>query len=332
MKLQAKILMVLVAQCLALGVSAQTADDAVVALNTDRITYSYQGGQYYENLWKNDEIYRSRPLSAGTPLVIDWEIPQNGAIFAQGVTLTSGWYDVNKKEDGRTGNDAVMCWAAVCANMLEWWQDRYVEKYGALPSNAVSGAGKEYELALFELYQRDWKNDHGSEVYYGIPWYLTGEDRTANAMYVAKPIREGGYFAAEWAQLGIPDQYVYEVSGYSTWDDGWGVDTSRDAIDIFTEYVVDAINRGMASLSIRVGYSNMHAITLWGYELDEKGRVKTIYVTDSDDLISKPKEPRVQLMQKYAVEVRNGREVGIVGAYDGFNMISQIVPFHGNLK
>ena len=323
-----------------MSVSAQTVRAehqlTVQTAVTDSITYSETDGQYTENLWRNGTIYQHRPVTEGASLLLDWTKPKEptpGVVFAQGVTRESGWYDVNKKGDGRTGKDGEMCWAAACANMLEWWQDRYKERYGALPATAITGAGKEYELALFEIYQTHWENYYGSEVYYGIPWYLTGEDRSENAMYVAHPIKPGGFFAEQWTEISqqISDPYVYEVNGYATWGDGWEVDTSTPAWDIFSQIVIDAIDHGMASISIRVGYSNMHAITLWGYELNEQGRVNKVYVTDSDDLISKPKEPRVQLMQEYEVVETNGRSIGIKGAYDGINVITQIVPFKANL-
>ncbi|MBR5818773.1 MAG: IdeS/Mac family cysteine endopeptidase, partial [Alistipes sp.] len=49
----------------------------------------------------------------------------NSIVFAEGVDIASGWYDVNKKGAGDNG-DINMCWAAASANMIQWWQDRYV--------------------------------------------------------------------------------------------------------------------------------------------------------------------------------------------------------------
>ena len=140
-------------------------DKAVQTAVTDSITYTEDYGFYTENLWREGKIYRQRTVTEGANLLLDWtqpEPPQTGVVFAEGVTRNSGWYDVNKKGDGRTGKDGVMCWAAVCANMLEWWQDRYKEQYGALPETAITGPGKEYELAIFEIYQTHWENLYGS--------------------------------------------------------------------------------------------------------------------------------------------------------------------------
>lgn len=274
-------------------------------------------------------------FTAGTINTAQFKIDQlNPVFFAKGVTLHSGWYDVNKKGDGRTEiGDAAMCWAAASANMLEWWQDRYKDVHGSLPPKAVTGKGENYELAIFELFHTLWDNsEYGSEVSYGIPWYFTGRDiaKEINAQYVARPLSPGtgGYFSNEWPEIEpvMGDNYVYYVQYYYNW--GPGGDTGRSELDIFTELVKDAINHGMASLSISVGQV-MHAITLWGYELNENGLLKKVYVTDSDDLIKTPKAPRVQLMQEYEVTTRGDREVGIVRAYDPYNMFSQIVPFKG---
>ena len=56
-------------------------------------------------------------------------------VFAEGVTLTSGWYDVNKKAQGDNG-DINMCWAATSANMIQWFQDRYKAAGKTLPAGS----------------------------------------------------------------------------------------------------------------------------------------------------------------------------------------------------
>ena len=70
------------------------------------------------------------------------ELPQQPAegksiVFVEGVTSASGWYDVNKMGDGTLNGDVNMCWAAASANMIQWWQDRYVAAGKSLPSTAV---------------------------------------------------------------------------------------------------------------------------------------------------------------------------------------------------
>ena len=322
--------------CHSMAIQAQEISETTVnAAITDSITYTQENSQFVENLWYEGKIYRSRTVSQGTPISFCWDKPdqpQEKVVFARGVSPEKGWYDVNKKGDGTTGNDAVLCWAACCANMLEWWQERYKERFGELPEKAITGVGKEYELALFELYQRDWKNNHGSEVDYGIPWYLTGEDRTENVQGVARPIAPGGYYTDQWDKISplIPENYIYCVEAYPTWGDGWDVDPKSEPLEIFTNLVIDAFKYGMASITIQVGYSNMHAITVWGYELDDNGLVSQLYITDSDDMLNRPKEPRVPILHKFGI-AKKGRDIGIVGMLDGFNMIARFIPFKAGL-
>ena len=255
--------------------------------------------------------------------------------FANGVTRTSGWYDVNKKEDGRSDfGDAVLCWGAASSNMLEWWQDRYREVNGSLPAKAITGVGQDYELAIFERYLHDWDNSHGGQVYFGIPWYFTGEDRAGDIGMQdnASPKKgTGGYYKKEWPKieklLGAGKKYVDYYEAFSTWGE-WG-DTSKPADRIVTDLIVNAIQNGIASLSVRAGYSNQHAITLWGYELDADGLLSKVYVTDSDDMLNQPKAPRVQLMQEYDVKKLAQYEIYLLGTYAGNLEITQIVPFIG---
>ena len=251
------------------------------------------------------------------------------AVFAKGVSHTSGWYDVNKKGDGTTlHGDALMCWAASSANMIAWWQDRYSETYGNLPSGAVSGTGDEYELALFELYQQHWKNNYGSEVYFGIPWYFSGENRGGTMVNSAQPYAgTGGYWQAEWPAIEavMGHDYVPYVQYYAGWGP-WRPDTSIDAWDVMTRYIVEGIRDGVMSISINAGFSAIHAITLWGYELNEDGRVGKVYVTDSDDLLKTPSAPRVQILNDYNVG-RNSKdrdEIGLLNCYKPFCAISQL--------
>ncbi|MBR3914656.1 MAG: IdeS/Mac family cysteine endopeptidase, partial [Bacteroidales bacterium] len=78
-------------------------------------------------------------------------------VFAEGVTVNSGWYDVNKVGMGDNG-DINMCWAASCSNIIQWWQDRYVAAGNSLPANAVTGPGANgtYQLALMDMYHSLW--------------------------------------------------------------------------------------------------------------------------------------------------------------------------------
>lgn len=72
----------------------------------------------------------------------------------------------------------------------------------------------------------------------------------------------------------------------------------------------------------------LHGVTLWGYEIDySTGLVTKLYITDSDNQLKTPNEPRVQTLEVYELKMRNdGKGVGIVDAYMPFCEITEIVP------
>jgi hypothetical protein len=64
------------------------------------------------------------------------------------------------------------------------------------------------------------------------------------------------------------------------------------------------MDRGLVSLAVSLG-SNLgtlhHATTLWGYEIDNAtGLLTRIWITDSDDMTTEPKEP---VLHEYTVSV-----------------------------
>ena len=252
-------------------------------------------------------------------------------VFAEGVTLTSGWYDVNKKADGANG-DINMCWAAASSNMIQWWQDRYVAAGNKLPSTAVTGVGTKsytkygpYELALMEVFHSEWDNSRGGHMEQAIPWYFEGKlygGEYASAGTQATPKSSGGYWSSVWSSVEpyiyrgykhdlfpteYPNMYTYCYNNYYIWGNGSGLN-GTDRLAKFTELVVQSFKRGIASLTISLS-SNIsslhHATTLWGYEIDNSTRLLTrVWLTDSDDLTTEPKQ---QLLNEYSVSIGDGQ-------------------------
>ena len=169
--------------------------------------------------------------------------------FAEGVSLESGWYDVNKVKDGTVNGDINMCWAASCANIIQWWQDRYVEAGNTLPAGAVTGPGTKiypegykYNLALMELYRDLWWNGKGGDTDHGVIWYFEGRNvqKYASEGSHAQPNdnTSGGYYSSIWNQI-LPKVYheyksdifpnefynliSKEYNNYSNWGNGSGV-------------------------------------------------------------------------------------------------------------
>lgn len=235
-------------------------------------------------------------------------------VFAEGVTVNSGWYDVNKVGMGENG-DINMCWAASCSNIIQWWQDRYVAAGNSLPANAVTGPGANgtYQLALMDMYHSLWDNSRGGSIAMGIEWYFNGRniEQYASPGSIAVPLDEnsGGYYEDIWESQILPNtfhDYVHvivpgtiefdnlisiDVNNYTVWGGGSGL-SGIDRLKKFSDLVVEYMSRGMMSLTISLNANGglMHATTLWGYEIDNATGVLTkVWLTDSDDLETEPK-------------------------------------------
>lgn len=222
--------------------------------------------------------------------------------FAEGVSLESGWYDVNKVKDGTVNGDINMCWAATAANILQWWQDRYVEQGNELPEGCPDGKGETYELAIMEVFHTQWDNTYGGHAFHAVKWYFEGVNVCEGWNRQAQPLQHGsgGYFKHEWEQIepymytGHDLGYTQDYNNYYLWGSGSGLNATG-RLKAFTELVELFIDKGMTSMAIaqRENYGGVHhSVTLWGYEKDnETGLLTRIWITDSDDSAQWPREP-----------------------------------------
>ena len=254
-------------------------------------------------------------LTATAPDPSNYEI-----VFAEGVSRTTGWYDVNKKATGLNG-DINMCWAAASSNIIQWWQDRYVAAGNTLPSGAISGRGTTsytnygpYELELMNMFLTQWNNEKGGHMEQAIPWYFEGVlngGELATSGSQAYPLIAGGYFSSVWSSItpymysgyGSNVGYATCYNNYYIWGNGSSY-TGTDRLKKFSDLVVEAFEHGMAGLTISLSAtlsSTHHATTLWGYEIDKTtGLLTRVWITDSDDLED---EPKSQLLNEYTVSI-----------------------------
>ena len=257
-------------------------------------------------------------------------------VFAEGVTLSSGWYDVNKKGQGDNG-DMNMCWAATSSNMIQWFQDRYKAAGKTLPAGATDGPGVTsytnygpYELELMNVFHSEWDNSRGGHMQEAIPWYFEGKlngGEYASAGSQAVPKTAGGYWKSIWdsevypniyhgyenvivpgvAGLDLKDLYITIFNNYYLWGNGTDL-LGAERLAKFSELIVESFKYGLAGLTVNLG-ANLnaisHAVTLWGYEIDNStGLVTRLWITDSDDLMSEPKTP---LLNEYSVSIDEGK-------------------------
>ena len=241
--------------------------------------------------------------------------------FAEGVSLESGWYDVNKVADGTVNGDINMCWAATAANILQWWQDRYVGSGNALPDGCPTGKGTTYELAIMEVFHSQWDNTYGGHAFHAVKWYFEGVNVCEGWYRQAQPLEKGsgGYFKHHWDQI-EPHLYMEHDLGYTQdynnyyiWGSGSGLDATG-RLKVFTELVELFIDKGMTSMAIsqRENYGGTHhSVTLWGYEKDNAtGLLSRIWITDSDDSAKWPRDP---VIHEYKVTCTESGSIKLSG-------------------
>lgn len=251
-------------------------------------------------------IYAVKGSQTSNEIIVTAEAVQGGStiVFAEGVTLTSGWYDVNKKSTPSNAKaDAMMCWAASSSNYLQWFQDRYVAAGNTLPAGCPNGTSStyDYELQIMDVFRDNWDNlVRGGWADGGVIWYFEGRDLYAtngieNRAYPKS--NTGGYFKSVWSDiypakmhqyedsvwgwLYNPYSYAIEINNYN-----WNGNSISDPLLQFSQYVVDAIKYGISSMAVAMSsnFNGAHAVTIWGYEIDNAtDYITKLYITDSDD-------------------------------------------------
>ena len=317
---------------------------------TSNVFSTYSAGTYVAYAQKKDA--KSNEITITVDAVPDMG---KSVVFAEGVSLTSGWYDVNKLKNG--GGDINMCWAASASNIIQWWQDRYVEAGNTLPAGAVTGPGTKvypegykYNLALMELYRDLWWNGKGGDTDHGVIWYFEGRNvqKYASEGSHAQPNdnTSGGYYSSIWNQI-LPKVYheyksdlfpnefynliSKEYNNYSNWGNGSGV-SGIQQLKKFSDLVVEFIDRGVISFVISLNSNGglLHATTLWGYEIDNAtGMLTKVWITDSDDMHQNGAgDPTQQKLQEYSVNY-DGSKVKLTGAPYGACWAMSLIPVSG---
>ena len=276
-------------------------------------------------------IYAERyGVQSNTLTITAEEVTNTGRtiVFAEGVTLTSGWYDVNKKSTtNSSGADAMMCWAASSSNIIQWFQDRYVADGNTLPAGCPNGTSSnyDYELQIMDVFRDNWENlARGNWTDGGVIWYFEGRDvyETNSKESCAHPRSgTGGYFKSQWSEIyadmykyengwawltGEPYTYATEINNYN-----WRGSSIADPLLKFSEYIVTAFEYGISSMAVAMSsnFGGAHAVTIWGYEIDNAtGYVTKLYIADSDD-------GSTPVLQTYTVSPEGGNAKIVLNGY-----------------
>lgn len=204
---------------------------------------------------------------------------ESNVVFARNVDKNKGWYDVDKRKDNP--DDIMACWLITACNMLQWWQDDYVSGGNSLPSNIPNGKGNGlYKLAIFDesiLMFNDLIK--GGTIQNALSWYISGEFEDILGLSFPKP-GTGGYLktisGVDYSRKAFLDDGKWEK-----------LEDDSKVLSVFSDELMAVLSGGAVvgmDIKTQVGFGgSLHAITLWGVELDKDKRVKNIYITDSDD-------------------------------------------------
>ena len=129
-------------------------------------------------------------------------------LWSQGVTAENGWHDYNKSWTRGKAGDDLLCWAAVCSNLLAWWQQ---QNAALVPQGTPTGK------AVWTTYQSAFENE-GGDPDQGLRWWFSGvydrqnpgggmscamlQDSAAGGYYREKgPAPEKLLYNGRWAEV-----------------------------------------------------------------------------------------------------------------------------------
>ncbi|MHC3681921.1 IdeS/Mac family cysteine endopeptidase [Streptococcus suis] len=200
-----------------------------------------------------------------------------------------GYYDTNKSLTA-SFIDLNLCFAAVSSNMVHWWLEQnssYVERY-LKEKNSTVNVGENYAITDLRRYIDSFQDQQNSRVfdmfktYYGYRTNGFVSDALVDLFINGyKPKVQGGV-NLEDSQL-VPDSrggFFYDVFKEKKL-------TNRifsGSYERFGEDVRTVLeSKGLLGLTYRtLGYAT-HIVTVWGAEYDNQGKIRAVYITDSDD-------------------------------------------------
>ncbi|WP_277845641.1 IdeS/Mac family cysteine endopeptidase [Streptococcus suis] len=200
-----------------------------------------------------------------------------------------GYYDTNKSLDA-SFIDLNLCFAAVSSNMVHWWLEQnssYVERY-LKEKNSTVNVGENYAITDLRRYIDSFQDQQNSRVfdmfktYYGYRTNGFVSDALVDLFINGyKPKVQGGV-NLEDSQL-VPDSrggFFYDVFKEKKL-------TNRIFSGSYERFVEDVRtvleSKGLLGLTYRtLGYAT-HIVTVWGAEYDNQGKIRAVYITDSDD-------------------------------------------------
>ena len=261
-------------------------ESLITSENDNVVQYTNEDGEIRTIIWVkgiNGPLmgeggdFHKEIIQGGKDTYITYTVPYSSG---------DGWYDVNKTTSG--GNidiDKNLCFAAVSSNMLHWWfdqnienVDRYIEKNGDIirANRKLSDLKTSFESPekseIFELYKVLYGyNERGFYSDLLMDLFINGyTPKTTGATNIESddliPSNNGGFF--------------YDVfKGKKLTDRTYG--GNYESLSYLLKSILG--NGGIVGLSHKVFRKSNHIVTLWGAEYDLNGKLKAVYISDSDD-------------------------------------------------
>lgn len=218
-----------------------------------------------------------------------------------------GYFDVNKAPFGTNKEiDRNLCFAAAASNTLHWYlqqNKKEIEDYIKNNGDVIRTVGAN-TYSLKDMLNQDVEQQ-GSLIYQYFK-EMYGNNETG---YYTVPLMDlflNGYTPKEDRKTNIenkdlqPDArggFLYGIIGTKPQTGMHLVNSLSDLGNSLQHYLS---NNFVVCLSYTT-FSYNHVVTLWGAEYDERGILRAVYVTDSDDQDETGEETDVA-MKRYAVK------------------------------
>ena len=266
---------------------AQRIKDSLITPENDNVVqYTNEDGEIRTIIWAkgiNGPVmgeggdFHKEITQGGSDTYVSYKAP-----FSSG----DGWYDVNKiRSGGNIDIDKNLCFAAVASNMLHWWFDQnienvdnYIAKNGDIIranrqlSDLKTSFESQEESKIFELYKVLYGyNERGFYTDLLVDLFINGyTPKLSGATNIERddlvPDNNGGFFYDVFKEKKLTDR------------------TYGGRYESLSEDLKLELGRGgLVGLSHKVFSRNNHIVTLWGAEYDLNGKLKAVYVSDSDD-------------------------------------------------
>ncbi|WP_105114868.1 IdeS/Mac family cysteine endopeptidase [Streptococcus suis] len=247
--------------------------------------YTSEDGQYREIIWAQGIT----PPSMGQGGDFKKEVTGEFIEYTMPYEAGKGYYDANKSLDASL-EDLNLCFAAVSSNMLHWWLEQngpYVQRFIEEKYSSAENQ-QDYPLTDVRRYPNSFEDQQNSRIfnlfktYYGHRLNGFVSDALVDLFINGYSPKNHGGVNLENPDL-VPDKrggFFHEVFHEKKLTDRMFSGDYR----YFGNLVrTNLENQSLLGLSYRTFGTTTHIVTVWGAEYDDKGQIRAVYITDSDD-------------------------------------------------